>query len=237
MKDEFENRKKEINTYYAFLENVMEKEARLMVLKSKEPLEIETETEEIEIETGLEDTLKSVCVLLLYNLMEFTVTESIQEIHKAINDEKLTYEQTGDAIQKLWLNQYYEKFKETGNSHRQRLTNLKLMVDKLLKNNIPVNLEFTDKDKRNPNISGNIDARKIKEIANRYGIDFNRSNKSLREIKEKRIELAHGIRSFEDIYAGKTFSKLEKLKEDTFSFLSAFIDSVEKYIDTQSYKS
>ena len=233
MREEFEKRVLEINNYYEILENIMVKDAYLVIpLKEDNP---------IEFDVDLQGTLKSASILLLYNLMEFTVIENIEEIHNAISDEKLVYGQISDEIQKLWLNQYYEKFKETSNNHKNILTNLKLMVDTHLKNNIPVKLDFTNKDKRNPDTSGNIDARKIRSVAEKYGINFQDTNLitkalNLKKIKDKRNSLAHGNESFLEVGSNITFPELKILKEDTVLFLDAFIDSVEHYITNKNYK-
>jgi hypothetical protein len=146
------------------------------------------------------------------------------------------YDLASDNIQKIWLAQFYEKFKETGNKDENVLNNLKLMIDTLIRNNVAIELFYRDKEKRNSETSGILDAKKIREISDKYGIEFNKSNGGLKDIKDKRINLAHGIQSFLDCCNTVTFRDLSLLKDEAIDFLETFISAVEDYLSNKKYK-
>jgi hypothetical protein len=228
IKQEFEDRVAEINRYFHLLESIIEKEAQLIFPNENDRREV--------FNIDLQGTLKSSAILLLYNLVESSISKCLELIHSAITDEQLIYDEISDNIQKIWLAQFYDKFKETSNNETGLLNNLKLMVDTLIKNNVPVELNYKDKEKRSGEISGNLDSRKIRDISKKYGIAFNESTDKLKEIKEKRIELAHGIKSFLECCNNTTFTELFKSKEETVTFLRAFISAVEIYLSNKVYK-
>lgn len=228
IRTQFSDRVAEIEKYFHLLENILEKDAKLIFPNDN------NRQEQFELDLG--GTLKSGAVLLLYNLIEFSVLRCIEEIHQIISNEKLTYDLVSVNIQKIWLSQFYERFKETSGKDENVLTNLKLMVDTLLRSNVPVELVYRDKEKRSSETSGNLDARKIKEIAEKYGIDFQESSKGLKDIKEKRIELAHGVKSFLECCNSMSLRDLKGLKTESVRFIEKFIDAVEDYIVNNRYK-
>jgi hypothetical protein len=223
---EFSDRVEEIETYFRLLEN-LEKGAKLFFPE---------DNRQEKFEFGLIGTLKSSAILLLYNLIEFSVSRCIEKIHQTVTDEKLTYDLVSINIQKIWLSQFYEKFKETSSKNEYVLANLKLMVDTLLRNNVPVRLIYRDKEKRSSEISGNLDAKKIREIAEKYGLDFQESSEALKKIKEKRIDLAHGIESFLECCKVTSVHDLRELKDKSVCFIDIFINAVEEYIKSEKYK-
>lgn len=232
IKQELSDRVDEINRYFQLLENITGKDALLIFPNDNNRIE--------NFNVDIHGTLKSTSILLLYNLIESTITKCIGEVHQAISNENITYDLASDAIQKIWLAQYYDKFKETSNNDKNTLTNLKLMIDTLTFNSIPIKIVFEDKQKRSSEISGNLDGRKIRELAEKYEIDFpNVTNKTLegmRRIKEGRNELAHGSKSFLEYSNGKTYPDLVTLKQATIDFLNKFIAAVENFIIQKKYK-
>ncbi len=228
IKKEFDDRVDEINRYFHLLENIMEKEAQLIFPNENDRRE--------EFDFDLPGTLKSSAILLLYNLIEASVSKCLELIHQVVTEDKLMYDTASDNIQKIWLAQFYEKFKETGNKDENVLNNLKLMVDTLIRNNVAVELIFRDKEKRSSETSGILDAKKIREIADKYGIDFNKSSEKLKDIKDKRISLAHGIQSFLECCNTMTFKDLSSLKNESIEFLEAFILAVDAYLFDKKYK-
>lgn len=78
--------------------------------------------------------------------------------------------------------------------------------------------------------------KKIREISDKYGIDFNKTSEKLKDIKDKRINLAHGIQSFLDCCNTMTFRDLSSLKVEAIEFLEAFISAVEAYLADKKYK-
>ena len=232
IKQEFSDRVEEINTFFRLLENITEKEARLVFPNDNNRVE--------NFDFDVHSTLKSTSILLLYNLIEATISKCIERVHQIISSENITYDLASDSIQKIWLAQYYDRFKETSNNEKNALTNLKLMIDTLVRNNVSIELVFRDKEKRSSEISGNLDGKKIREIAEKYDIGFPNVTqnvlKGILDIKDKRIDLAHGVKSFLECGRDMTYPDLKTLKQQTIDFLQAFISAVENFITEKKYK-
>jgi len=85
------------------------------------------------------------------------------------------------------------------------------------------------------NISGNIDAKKIRKLAQQIGFAESRNGRSLEKIKNKRNRLAYGEQTFYDVGKNFTLNELNNFKQETFDYLSDVILKIEKYILDQKY--
>ena len=96
--------------------------------------------------------------------------------------------------------------------------------------------------------SGNLDARKIREIANKYGFscsigaitledgtiqNFNRDH--ILTVKSRRNELAHGDYSFKDCGSNYTLQELMEIKIHVISYLRQVLEHIENYINDRKY--
>ena len=85
------------------------------------------------------------------------------------------------------------------------------------------------------NISGNIDAKKIRELAKNIGFEKSSNGRNLQNIKDKRNRLAHGEQTFYDVGKNFTFKELNGFKQETFDYLTDVIEKIEKFIVDQEY--
>ncbi|MBP5400186.1 MAG: hypothetical protein J6Y35_00985 [Bacteroidales bacterium] len=85
------------------------------------------------------------------------------------------------------------------------------------------------------NISGNIDAQKIRDIIKQFGGNEISNGRDLKTIKDKRNNLAHGEFTFSDIGKDYTVSDLIVYKNEASNYLSNVLDEIQKYIDNQKY--
>jgi hypothetical protein len=89
--------------------------------------------------------------------------------------------------------------------------------------------------------SGNVDARLIKEIAEKYGFSYQteptktKNGEKLVDIKDKRNDLAHGVKSFKEVGQGKTIEDLLKIKEEVIEYLRQILENITTYLDNQEY--
>ena len=86
------------------------------------------------------------------------------------------------------------------------------------------------------NISGNIDAQKIRDIAKKFGYLEPKDGRGLQTIKDKRNQLAHGEFTFSDIGKNYTSNDLIEYKSEVVSFIEGVLNNVEVYINTKGYK-
>lgn len=182
-------------------------------------------TEKI-IDGELAKIMKANGFLLLYNLIEATIRNSISAILNSISTDKLTFKLLSDNLKKLWINQEINKTKDIS-KFKEKVSELseKILNDKLL--------EFSNEC---VNISGNIDAQRIREIAKKFGYLEPKNGRGLQTIKDKRNQLAHGEFTFSDIGKNYTSNDLIDYKSEVVTFIENVLNNVETYINAKRYK-
>jgi hypothetical protein len=220
IRQEFIDRVEEINKYYRLLENI-ENGVNLYIAGR-----------EVSFETGMSSSLKSGAILLLYNLVESTISKCLKGIHLNHIDDGLNYFELSDNIQLVLLKYHYKASVENTD-----IKNLINQLQHLLNNRIII--ISSDKEWRNffdNQFSGNLDSQEIRAIADKYGIEFDLKSEEVKKVEEMRNKLAHGELSFEEACRDFSIQYIKKLREKTIVFLSEFISAVEKYIIEKKYK-
>ena len=167
--------------------------------------------------------------LILYNLIESTVKNSIVEIYNKIKEDKNSYENLSENLQKIWINQKIDNLKEGTYNHDTLLKTIQNIAKNVLAK------ETIALSKDDINISGNIDAKKIRELAENIGFEKSSNGRNLQNIKDKRNRLAHGEQTFYDVGKNFTFKELNGFKQETFDYLTDVIEKIEKFIVDQEY--
>jgi hypothetical protein len=229
--NEFSRRIQEIDRYFSFLKQV-----------NDQRIKIQTETGSKNLENQLAPTLRASAVLLLYNLLESTVIQTIDNIHIMISTKfSLTYKEAIDELKKIWIEYQYNNFKGTEKGSEQIFNDLKFLENDII--NI-----FSEKAKNNTEylhkvkgvaFSGKIDALQIKKFAKKYGFGVNKrvEGKNLVQIKNQRNALAHGELSFNECGNNYNYEQLLKLKKEAVLFLREFLNNVEKYLIKEEFRS
>jgi len=221
-KQDFEKRKDEIENYFKFLAIFDDNATKLQyVIGSK------TITEKIQPKFNI--ILIANAFLILYNLIESTVRNSIVEIYSKIKDDELSYESLSENFKKIWIKQNTDNLKE-GNYRPDTLRDYVFELAESI-----LNKETIELSKDNMDFSGDLDAQKIRELASKIGFDTSPNGRNLVEIKNKRNRLAHGEQTFYDV--GKEFSvhQLKVFKEEAFGYLSDVIAKIERFIVEKEY--
>lgn len=184
-----------------------------------------------QIDTDLLKIMKANGFLLLYNLIESTVLKSIQAIFDNITDMQLTFHQLSENLKTLWINHKGRSLKGVDDINVNKVRNIMREVANSIVANEIANLETSC-----INISGNIDAREIRSIANKFGFDDTNTCEHLLTIKTKRNHLAHGDFSFSEI--GRDFSvpQLLILKDESLVYLNDVMNNIEQYINIKKFK-
>jgi len=221
-KQDFDNRKHEIENYFEFLLIFDDDNTKIEYKKGGEIVKEK-------IQPQFQIILIANAFLILYNLIESTVRNSIIEIYTKIEDDEIAFEDMSEKLQKIWIKQTTDKLKEN-NFKPETLRDyvFSLANDILQKETIKL-----AKDKMD--FSGNLDAGKIRELADKIGFDKVVNGRNLVRIKDKRNRLAHGQQTFYDV--GKDFSvgELNEFKNETFAYLLDIINNIEKFIIAQNY--
>jgi hypothetical protein len=221
-KSDFRKRKKEIDEYFSFLK-VLNKNNIFLKYDDHDDF-----SKEFPISIELQKILAANTFLLLYNLMESTVRNSIIEIYNKIQDDKVSYLYLSKKIKKIWVQ---KNSKDILNSDNQSIKqNLQNVIDKIICDEIIV---LTKDDIQ---ISGNIDAQKIRNLACEIGFQKSDNGRYLEEIKNKRNRLAHGEQTFHDIGKNVTYGELRDRKQNIFDYLEDVIKKIEIFIESKNYK-
>ena len=54
-------------------------------------------------------------------------------------------------------------------------------------------------------------------------------------VKSNRNDLAHGIKSFEEVGRDKTIEELLKIKEEALEYLRQILENIRDYLDNEKY--
>jgi len=178
--------------------------------------------------------LKSNALIMVYNLVESSIMGGILEIYDEVKTRGLSYNAVRNEIKDIWFsfmfNQVYDK-QAHHNSYRNKATEI---INSIL------NGETLILDRKATDISGNLDAEKIRRICEDHGITFTVSTECkggivLTDVKNKRNELAHGTTSFVECGRDYTIDDLIKIKDQTVLFLAGILNGMKTYYDEQRF--
>ena len=219
--DTFDERTSEITLYYDALTSLYEGKA-------------EDDENKKFFDDDFLKILKSNALLMIYNLVESTIMGGILEIYDELCQRGVSYTQVRREIQEIWFSfkfsQVYDK-KAHFNSYREKA--IEIINAILSEDTIIMDRKATD-------ISGNLDAEKIRQVCNEHGIVYQvdpgcRGGFVLTDVKEKRNNLAHGTISFVECGRNYSIEDLEKIKNETILFLQGILSGMEDYYNNQRY--
>lgn len=222
---DFNIRKNEIDILFTFLEDI-DDDNTLMQLKNQK-----NQTSTKYFSSDLQKILISNGFVMLYNLIESTIRNSLSELFDIIKNENITYKELSENMKVLWIKQCNDNFKQGTFSNKNLQSQTKEIISHIIEEKI------IELNKEKMNFSGNLDARKIREIAEEYGFESPIENgEKLHSIMNKRNHLAHGNYSFLSI--GKDFSiqEMKVYKNETFVFLKDVIKKIENFVTQKDFK-
>lgn len=213
----YNDRKAEIEFYYSVMAN------------------IDTNNGLLEITTDNRrffKIMKSNFLLMLYNLVEATITNGMLEIYDELKSDQCSYNDVISEIQELWSNYKISAVYGVGTACSVYENRVKDIITEITLNT-PIVLT-----KEALGIKGNLDARKIKDICDKHKIryELQSQGEKLYEVKMKRQELAHGDVSFGDCARDFTLDDLAKIEEEVFIFLNDILNGMKKYYNDKLYK-
>lgn len=183
----------------------------------------------------LVNIMKSNLSLMIYNLIEFSVTNLIECIYTKIKADELSYIEINDQLKKLWTEASLKYSKDPNANHTTFVKKSEEIIEKIIsKSTITLRA-------RDILPGGNLDGVSISETMKKHGITINQSSANYRpdilsNIKNKRNDLAHGSVSFVEALRNSSISDIETNANIVFLFLNELIENVTKYIEKKSYK-
>ncbi len=218
---DFEKRVSEIDLYFKLLKCVTEQDAVLVIPANKTRNKRTFEPE-------LQKVMKANTFLLLYNLVESSIKQSLIFLYEQITVCGAKYKEVIDEIRKIWIKEKHKNFKDTATD--TIYTTIHSIAEEV------VEIEF-DAGK---NISGNIDSRKIKEFASQLGFSSSshystNDGATLLLVKHQRNNLAHGNISFAECGRSYTYQDLSSIKRQIVTYLRRILNNIKRYIEQRLF--
>lgn len=231
----FEERKVEINLYFSFVQKIIDGPARLS-FPPPHGSPPGTPSSEESISIDLTHTLKANGFLLLYNLVEATMCNAIEDIHDAIT--LAPHLGTDDLINCLHnvAMKSFNKGSSEITEHLPHLASRAILIYWLEAYKRAVNND------KNPLFSGNIDARKIRDVAEDYGFSSatdtatTRNGAKLVTVKSKRNDLAHGHIAFKECGQEISIDSIVEVKNEVIAYLDGILANIEQYIEREDFR-
>lgn len=254
---DFENRIKQIEQYLIFVwiidtkPNIPNLTENKLVFDHKEILlsDYIDSSGLYSIDSELIKILKSNTILLLYNLIEGTINVLLNEYFGVLNRENKEYNKYKLPIKKIWLKYKHRSF-SSGDMKKDEyiirtietlLSEIieikpKTIKDSELGERILHNYDAYISETNSNEISGNLDARKIRELFVLYGLpNIDKKCDSMVKVKNKRNNLAHGNETFAQVGSNFTIKELFQMKDEIVDFLNYLIIETETYITNQGF--
>ena len=172
-------------------------------------------------------SLKSSIFIMLYNLIEGIVTQSFVKVFETVSVVS-EFSLLNNKIKLLYLKPHPPKIK-TSKDILEFIGDISILHKQ----------SFDEYSKESDLFSGNLDAKKIRELlfdslGVRYEYHCDNEEKLLM-IKNFRNQLAHGERSYSELGRDYLKSDIEKYCNATFDYLDRFIRIIEIYILGEGY--
>ena len=220
--EDFDNRAKEVSKYFLFLKNLEQGTIQLNMPNIKNPQNSKNKR----IDSELEKTLKATGFLLLYNLVESSMSNAIEAIFDELQQNETSFDDVRDELKKLIVKNF-----KTNNSVEDLLPKIDTIAQDI------ISASFN----RDKLFSGNIDARKIKETSRAYGFSVEtnarkpQNGQDLLIIKRNRNDLAHGSKSFEEVGKDASADELLRIQRRVICYLREILKNIETYISNKEY--
>ena len=232
IKEEFEKRIIEIESFYEILEIIEMEKPNISAYNINEDKDII-----LAINNQKIDLLRSTAYLLMYNLIESTIYNSIVSVFNEIEDKNLRYFDIIEELRSYWLN---SRYKHDNKSKKETIINTILQITNEIFNNTIVLVS------NQINYGGSLDTKNIINTASSMKIEIGTLYRKInedkdqyenifRDIKNNRNWLAHGEKSFIEVGSKSTYLQLKNAKTYVLLFLKEYISSVEKYINNEEY--
>ncbi len=226
----FSERKEDIEKYFDFVKFIIDERP---TFSYKDRIAGECKHREIDIE--MTHILKANAFIILYNLIEATISNAIEDIHNELNScDDLCVDKICESLTKLALKKLDHHMVSDMDFSQGDIAKL------VLKKWLEEHKKQVQADK-NPLFSGNVDAQKIRDVASIYGFssqtDRSKTHNggNLANIKKARNALAHGSESFLNKGQETSIDNLELLKNEVFHYLEEILENIQKYLDDRLY--
>jgi hypothetical protein len=171
------------------------------------------------------NVLRAGTFLILYNMIESAARLSVQAIHDDMLEKRISFSQLRRSLRRAVV----LGFKRRGNPDLHQ--DMK---------NVPLELVTAALDV-DEHFSGNVDAKRIREIAELYGFSHataavrTRDGADLLTIKTIRNDLAHGTKTYEQVGRDYPIRELLGLSLRATVYIAEILTNVGSYLDNERF--
>lgn len=179
--------------------------------------------------------MRSNVKIMIYNIIEFAVTSLIRAIYDRLKDESCGYADVSEKLRTLWHHTRMRTLSDPSASNDTAVRISKQLLDEAIAN------KALRLDTHKTISGGNLDGEKILKLFNDHGVSVHTADAEfradeLKDIKDRRNDLAHGSVSFAEASNQVTTSELAGLIDRVDSFLMQLRKDVIDYLDFGDYK-
>lgn len=225
----FNERMQDINEYFSFIQLLINKRPSLAYRDNAT-----NENITLAVDLDMTHILKANAFIILYNLIEATISNAIEDIHNVfMSNDALCVDTINKSLTKLAFQSLHTPNGQIDFSQGN-------IAKLILKEWLTAHKKLIESNK-NPLFSGNVDAKKIREVAEKYGFssdtdsEITRNGYNLLPIKKARNDLAHGSESFRNKGRDTSIDTLIEMKDEVFHYLNCILNNIQTYLDTQAY--
>lgn len=236
LKSTYEDRKNEINKFIELIDFLEKK--KIQVEENEISFDDFFYGKKLKITLSYQELiniLKSNLSLMMYNIIEYTVSGLVDCIYDEIRVQQLSYIDVNESIRKLWRKTVLKSAKDPEANFNTFLRKNEEIIDCILEKKI------LDIHAKQSLPAGNLDGISIEETFRAHGIQIQTHSKNYRpdilsNIKTNRNNLAHGSVSFVDAVRGDSIQDFKNYARFIMSFLEELINTVEYYIKNGEYR-
>lgn len=181
--------------------------------------------------------MKSNASLMIYNIIEYTITSLINIIYHEIEKNELSYFDVNDCIRELWKKNMLKGANDPNANFNTFIKKNNDIINAILDKRI-VKLEA-----KNNMPAGNLDALEIDSLFQKHGIcidskseNFKLSVRIMNKIKQDRNNLGHGSVAFTEALRENTIDDLENNYIYAKNFLDELIETIIGFLENKDYK-
>jgi hypothetical protein len=179
--------------------------------------------------------LKATSFLLLYNLTEATVRDTVEAVWESVGTSGTTPLELKASLRGVWVGAEFRRkdaFSASGSTYREATL---AILEGAASGTVP-RVDF-----KRVGLGGNIDKSTIDDICAGHGIQFraprnSRAGIDLNDVKGRRNVLAHGEQTFEEVGSRYTVDDLHHMKIRVAAYLRQFVRRVERYVVDRGYR-
>lgn len=234
------------------IENLSHLKSSKLILETNEILlgDFLSEDDSFKIDSELIRILKSNTILLLYNLVEGTISSVLNEFFGTLNKESIKYSEYKNEIRQIWIKYKHRSFATNEKKEVSYIVSTiegvfdeifliepKNIRDNELGTKIVHNYDAYVAETQSSEVSGNLDARRIRDIFSSYGLPVNTNRcDPLLKVKNKRNSLAHGNETFAQVGSNFSTQELINMKNEIKLFLDVLLTQTDSYLSNKEYK-